>query len=232
MKDNFLAIVSHELRTPLNFITGFASILEDEIMGKLTPEQHSYLQRILEGADRLLEIITNMLTFNRLQSGKITLFPEHLEIDPFVRDLVERLRPKAHEKAIALNCDLPPDLPPVCADAESLEQVLHQLIENAIKFTPEGGCVRMQGRRDQRGMVRLEVLDTGIGIAESVIPKLFTRFFQADMSPTRQFGGTGLGLAIAKRLVELLHGEIGVESKLGKGSTFWFTVPETTGECH
>ncbi len=231
MKDNFLAIVSHELRTPLNFITGFASILEDEIMGTMTLEQHTYLQRILEGADRLLEIITNMLTFNRLQSGKVTLFPEALDIGPFVGDLVERSRPKALEKQIEFACDLAPDLPPVCADAESLERVLTQLVDNAIKFTPEGGRITVRACPFEGGRIRLEVADTGIGIAEAVIPKLFTRFFQADMSPTRQFGGTGLGLAIAKRLVELLHGDIGVESKLGKGSTFWLTLPEAHGDC-
>src|SRR5262249_41833210 len=117
MKDNFLAIVSHELRTPLNLITGFTSILDDEIIGPLNPEQHSYLRRILEGADQLLEVITNMLIFNSLQSGKIKLCPEPLDLDRFVKDLVERHQPKAREKGVTLASEVSEGLPTVCTDA-------------------------------------------------------------------------------------------------------------------
>lgn len=225
MKDNFLAIVSHELRTPLNLITGFASILEDEIMGSLTADQHLYLQRILEGADRLLEIITNMLTFNRLQSGKVALFPEALPVSTVIEGVLARAGIKADAKHVQLRMEVPEAMPDLYADAESFENALGQLVDNAIKFTPAGGQVVVRARPDGVERLRIEVIDTGIGISPSVIPKLFTRFFQVDMTPTRQFGGTGLGLAIAKRLVQLMNGDIGVESQLGKGSTFWLALP-------
>jgi PAS domain S-box-containing protein len=222
-KDEFLSVISHELRTPLNFITGFASILDDEVDGPLTPKQHLHLGKILAGSDRMLSLVNDLLDFAKLQAGKFDLSPEPTPYAPLVDDVVTSMRPLADHQGVTLVTDVQVPVPPVL-DGVRVVQVLTNLISNAVKFTGRGGTIRISATVEDGALVT-RVSDTGMGIAEADIPKLFNRFRQLDMSTTRAAGGTGLGLAISKALIEAHSGAIGVESAVGQGSTFWFRLP-------
>jgi signal transduction histidine kinase len=223
VKDEFLSVISHELRTPLNFITGFASILDDEVDGPLNPLQHLHLGKILSGADRMLHLVNDLLDFAKLQAGKFDLSPRPTVYAPLLEDVAASLRPLADHKQVAIEVDADVPGEPV-VDETRVVQVLTNLVTNAIKFTGAGGRVRLSARIEE-GTLLTEVADTGVGIAEADIPKLFSRFRQLDMSATREASGTGLGLAISKALVEAHGGTIGVRSRPGEGSTFWFRLP-------
>jgi signal transduction histidine kinase len=222
-KDEFLSVISHELRTPLNFIMGFGSILEDEIAGPLNGSQREYVGKIMNGADRMLVLVNDLLDFAKLQAGKFTLTPTRTPYAAIVDEAIATIRPLAAQKRLALDAQVAvPE--PVCLDGKRVGQVLSNLLSNAIKFTPDGGSVRVKAFVKD-GAVVTEVTDTGIGIAPEDVSKLFTRFKQLDMSATRQAGGTGLGLSIAKALVEAHGGAIAVRSAPQVGSTFSFTLP-------
>jgi hypothetical protein len=226
LKDQFLSVVSHELRTPINAITGFGSILEDEVAGPLSAEQHRYLGRLLEGADRLLTLVNDLLDMSRIQAGRFHLDLKPMVLPNIVRQVVDALRPLAEQKGLGLGVEPLQGLPVLSADAQRIEQVLTNLVANAIKFTERGhvtirACVEGQN-------LRCEVEDTGPGIAPDDQAKLFRQFGQLDTSYTRRAGGTGLGLSISKGLVEAHGGRIGVESQSGQGSCFWFTLPCAT----
>jgi signal transduction histidine kinase len=226
-KDEFLSVISHELRTPLNFITGFASILEDEVYGALTAPQQGAVRKILDGADRMLGIVDDLLDFARMQAGKFQLTVAPTAFAPLAEEVAAALRPLADGKDVAIETEVAvPDAIPL--DGRRVVQVLTNLVGNAIKFTERGGRIRI--RAAVRGArLRCEVADEGVGIAPEDLPKLFTRFSQLDMSSTREAGGTGLGLAISKSLVEAHGGTIGAESEgLGRGATFWFELPAGT----
>jgi PAS domain S-box-containing protein len=225
MKDQFLGILSHELRTPINAITGFGSILDDELAGPLAPQQHEYLRKILGGAEVLLVLVNDLLDMSRIQAGKFTLAFEPTDVRQVVADAVATLTALALQKHLELLLDLPQALPVIRADPQRVGQIITNLVSNAVKFTPEGGRIRVHGRLDLQGRLRFEVEDTGPGIAEGDVARLFQPFTQLDMSFTRQAPGTGLGLSIAKALVEAHGGTIGVRSEPGAGSTFWFTLP-------
>jgi PAS domain S-box-containing protein len=222
-KDEFLSVISHELRTPLNFITGFASILDDEVAGDLNATQHEYIGKIMNGADRMLELVNNLLDMSRIQAGKLHIEPEFTAYAPIVEEALAPLRPLSDQKRIALALDIQTD-PDLMVDARRLTQVLTNLVDNAIKFTPEGGRITVRVR-EVGGELLTEICDTGPGIAAESISKLFRPFSQVDMSSTRRVGGSGLGLTISKALVEAHGGQIGVHSQPGEGSTFWFTLP-------
>jgi signal transduction histidine kinase len=224
LKDEFISIISHELRTPVNAITGFGSILADGLGGELTAQQRHYVEKMLVGADRLLALIDDLLDFSRIRAGKFSLARRELEARSVLAESCDLLRDAASQAGIRLACDL--DGPPLRlhGDPQRLGQVLVNLLGNAIKFTPRGGTVT--ARVKTRGeMAYFEVEDTGQGIAPGDLTRLFQRFGQLDTSNTRQARGTGLGLAIVKSLVEAHGGQVGVESTLGRGSTFWFTIP-------
>lgn len=229
LKDQFISILSHELRTPINAIMGFSSILDDEVAGPLNPEQHHYLRKILAGAESLLLLVNDLLDMSRIQAGKFSLERDPMHLAPVAREVCERLGVLAEQKGLTLLNEVPSTLPKVLADSQRIGQVLSNLVGNAIKFTPAGGriwvraCVAAQA-------LRVEVVDTGMGIAPSDHAKLFRPFTQLDMSSTRQAGGTGLGLSISKVLVEAHGGKIGVDSEPGQGSTFWFTLPRPSPE--
>ncbi len=222
-KDEFLSVITHELRTPLNFIIGFSSVLEDEVIGSLNQQQHDALRKVLRGSDRMLALIDDLLAFSKLRAGKFTLVHRPVAYGGLVKEACATLAETAAQKGVTLSAEVKaPAL--ALMDDHRILQVLFNLIGNAIKFTPAGGRITVRAwERD--GEIATEVEDSGVGIASTDIPRLFTRFEQLNMSSTREAGGTGLGLAISKALVEAHGGRIGVRSRLGEGSTFWFTLP-------
>jgi signal transduction histidine kinase len=226
-KDQFLGILSHELRTPINAVTGFGSILQDELMGTLTPQQHELLAKMMTSADALLDLVNDLLEMTHIQAGRVELEARAMDFSEVAHHVSCRFGVRAQEKQLAFNLELPPDLPLVLADDLRVEQALGHLIGNAIKFTPAHGAVVVRAYAGGDRLV-CEVEDTGTGIAPELLPKLFKRFTQLDMSATRTAGGTGLGLSIAKALVEAQGGTIGVRSQPGAGSVFWFTLPLAT----
>ena len=225
MKDQFLSILSHELRTPLNAIQGFGSILEDEIAGPLSDQQHGYVRKILAGSDVLLALVNDLLDMSRIQAGKFSLATAPMDPRAAIAMVVDGLAPLAAQKHQDLSVTMPPALPPIVADEQRFGQILMNLVGNAIKFTPDDGHVRVHARVERGRELLVEVEDDGPGIAPADVAKLFERFTQLDMTRTRRAGGTGLGLSIAKALVEAHGGQLGVRTAPGRGSTFWFSLP-------
>jgi PAS domain S-box-containing protein len=224
LKDQFLGILSHELRTPLNAILGFGSILADELPGELNPAQHGYLAKMLDGADVLLSLISDLLDMSRIQAGKFQLTRSALNVGSVAREVIDRLAGLAKSKDLAVTLEVAGPLPAVDGDAQRVAQIFTNLLGNAIKFTAPGGRIGVSVRRE-KGFLRCEVADTGPGIKPADVERLFQPFSQLDMSATRVAGGTGLGLSITKALVENHGGRIGVDTEPGRGSTFWFTLP-------
>jgi signal transduction histidine kinase len=228
VKDEFLSIVSHELRTPLNFIQGFTSLLANEFAGPLTPQQRDYLDNIGQSSERMLLLVNDLLDVAALQAGKLPLEPEPCVYGPLVEEAVQNAMALAEARRLTLSTALSAPAT-LTIDPRRVGQVLANLIANAIKFTPEGGAVTVRVSRDGDD-VRTEVSDTGIGIPPEDRHRLFLPFSQLDMTATRKAGGTGLGLSISKALVEAHGGQIGVESRPGQGSTFWFTLPHQSAQ--
>jgi PAS domain S-box-containing protein len=226
-KDQFLGILSHELRTPINGIMGFASVLADGLAGELNAQQHRYLGKILDSSDTLLGLVNDLLDMSRVQAGKFALSLQTVEIAPVIRNALALLVPEAIQKGHSLINLVPTALPSLRADPVRVSQMVSNLVSNAIKFTPEGGTITVKACVDEK-VLRVEVTDTGIGVAPEHHADIFQAFTQVDMSSTRTRGGVGLGLPIVKGLAEAHGGQVGVESAgEGKGSTFWFTLPLT-----
>ena len=227
LKTQFLSNISHDLRTPLAAIITHAEILRDGLLGQLNEKQRESITGIVNGGHQLLAMIDEILTYVRGASDQVTLVRTEFSIAELVdqvRVLNQSLAAKKHITLERLNGD---DLPQVYADRDKITHVLGNLIGNAIKFTPDGGrgwiSFSRHGREEAELLV--EVGDTGRGIARSHHELVFREFAQVDASPSRPHHGTGLGLAIARRFVELHGGRIWVESELGKGSRFFFTIP-------
>lgn len=224
VKDQFLAMVSHELRTPINAITGFGSILQDEVAGPLSELQQNYLGRMLRGADLLLMLVDDLLDMSRIQAGRFSLEVGRVDCGQIAEKVVQMLQPLADQRRHAIEVEVPDETVLLVADERRIGQVLFNLLHNAIKFTPEGGRIMLRSRVEG-DFLRCEIEDTGPGIPEHDISRVFERFTQLDMSSTRPTGGAGLGLSISKALVEAHGGRIGFEPGRECGAVVWFELP-------
>jgi PAS domain S-box-containing protein len=223
-KSSFLANMSHEIRTPLNAVIGLSRLARKT---DLTEQQEDYLSKIQSSSQSLLGIINDILDFSKIEAGKLDMEHVNFKLDDVMADLAAMMQARAEDKPLDMLFRTDPDIPlDLRGDPLRLGQVLINLVVNAIKFTEEGQIlvsVKLDALQGDHAVLRFEVSDSGIGMSEEQIQILFQPFTQADVSTTRKFGGTGLGLAICRRLVELMGGDIGVESEPGEGSTFWFT---------
>jgi signal transduction histidine kinase/HAMP domain-containing protein len=229
-KDQFLSNISHELRTPLNSIIGFTDLLLTQDLGPaLSDQQRDFLDTVARNGRQLLQLINELLDLQRIAAGRMELKPEPVELAGLLEETVGSVHAQAQKHRHALVVTPPANGLRVQADRGRIRQVLLNLLSNAIKFTPDGGRISIVAgplNGADRSEVRIAVTDTGIGIAPEDQPKLFKEFSQLDASASRKYEGTGLGLALSRRLIELHGGAIGVDSEMGKGSTFWFTLPQ------
>jgi signal transduction histidine kinase len=225
LKSAFLATMSHELRTPLNSIIGFTGIILQGLAGPLVPEQTRQLGMVRESARHLLALINDVLDISKIESGQLEIRTAPFDLHDSIRRVSESVRPLAEKKEIALRVAIPKPPLPLESDQRRVEQILINLLSNAIKFTDRGEVILSLEVDQTRQVVRLLVSDTGIGIKEEDIQRLFQPFRQIDSGLQRVHEGTGLGLAICRRLTDLLGGEIEVMSTWGRGSLFTVTLP-------
>ncbi|MCP9451207.1 MAG: HAMP domain-containing histidine kinase [Nitrospira sp.] len=224
LKSTFVSVVSHELRTPMTSIKGYVENLLDGLAGALTEKQTHTLERVKHNIDRLTRMINELLDLSKIEAGRLELQLAPINIADLVEDVIENYQAAARQKSLTVRLLLSPPLPPVRADSDKLHRVLINLIHNAIKFTPEGGEIRIEVTARANDFVEVSVSDTGPGIPSNELDKIFDTFYRSQSAPV-EARGAGLGLTIAKNLVELHGGVMWVESTVGKGSRFSFTIP-------
>lgn len=230
-KDEFLSTVSHELKGPIGIMLGFASLLEEDVYGRLSGGQQECVIGMREAAESLSGLVSELLDISAIKAGTLRVYPQPSDLIEIATSAIGGLGVLAEDRALAVINAVPRDLPPVMADPHRVHQVLINLLTNAIKFTPEGGVIRVSASL-QEGHVRCEVSDSGRGIAPEDLPKLFSRFTQLEVNSLKNLRGSGLGLSICKAIVEAQGGQIGVRSEPGQGSTFWFTLPLARYSAH
>ncbi len=230
LKDDFLASMSHELRTPLNAILGMSEALLEGIYGSISEEQHYPVQAVQESGHHLLALINDILDFSRIEAGQAEIYFEQVHLPSVCQDSLQLVHEAAQKRRIKINVAIAQDVQqiakPMWADERRLKQILVNLLCNAVKFTPEGGEIGLDVVYDVAGTgVRFDVWDTGIGIAQENLPRLFQPFAQLDSSLNRHYNGTGLGLALVHRMTHMHGGSVKVESQLGVGSRFTILLP-------
>jgi signal transduction histidine kinase len=248
LKSDFLATMSHELRTPLTSIIGYSEMLASGMGGELNEEQQDFVGTIRNKGDHLLELITSLLDMSKFEQGNLVLRKELFDPARLMEEVARTVAPAAKKKGVSIKQDIASSLPSLVGDQARLRQVLQNLTDNALKFTPSGGNITLSVHGieassgngggpfdDEAGLVLMmapqrtiefSVRDTGIGIPRDEQDRVFDAFYQVDSSATREHGGTGLGLSIVKRLVEAHHGSITLESTPGEGTTFFVRLPE------
>jgi signal transduction histidine kinase/HAMP domain-containing protein len=224
---DFSAMIVHDLRSPLSTIIGIAEMMKNGLLGDLNEDQKNWTDRIKKNATGLVQLVGDFLDVSKLESGRIELTRAPTDVTDLLRNVVENFGPLARSKNIVLSCQADP-LPAVQADSRRLDQILHNLVSNALKFTGEGGSIQLHARHDQRNGIVVRVQDTGVGISPDEIANLFQKYQQSASGKTSEHKGTGLGLVISKMIVEAHGGRIWVESEEGKGTTFVFTLPIDT----
>jgi signal transduction histidine kinase len=233
LKSSFLSNISHELRTPMTSITGYAELLLDRVDGPLNEEQEKSLQKVAAHSKHLLQLINNILDVAKLESGdKIKLEPKEFDLRQLIKSVIPPFEPLIAQKGLTLSVKVDENLPFIYGDEDRIKQILINLISNAVKFTRKGSIViyAQPSDRDIKPgdsplFADICIEDTGIGIKEDDLKKIFEEFMQVDHSLRRQYEGSGIGLSLVKGLVELHHGVMWVTSKYGEGSTFCFTLP-------
>lgn len=240
LKGRFIANISHELRTPLNSILGFSNVLIEKTFGSLTDHQERYIKNINSAGKHLLELINNVLDIAKIEAGKYEMVYETFRVDDLIAEVFNIMNPFANNKSIEIDLQTGEGIELITADRVKIKQILYNLLSNAIKFTPESGKVgiKVTDGNNAEGynvspapkgeFLRFSVWDTGVGIGPEDKDRIFDEFEQVDTALSRESGGAGLGLALSKKLVELHGGKITVDSSLGKGSTFTFTIPATS----
>jgi PAS domain S-box-containing protein len=229
-KDRFLSTMSHELRTPLNAILGYDDLLGGGFAGPLNEKQKEYVRQIENSGRHLLTLINDLLDLAKVAAGATDVTLEALEPGEFIQASLSMIDVHLQRKQLVLETSIEPEVQRVRADRKRCIQILLNLLSNAVKFTPEGGRIGVRVALQDESTVRIEVTDSGVGIAADQTEKVFLEFYQAERLRDQRLGGAGIGLALARHLVELQGGEIGVESELAKGSSFWFTLPAATEE--
>jgi len=224
IRKDFVANVSHELRTPVTNIKGYAETLLD---GAIEDKEHAkdFLKIIYADAGQLAQLVDDLLDLSTIESGKVQLNCVPCNMKDIIEKVLGGLKKQLQGKNIQLNTDIAKSLPQVKADEMGIVQVLLNLIENAIKYNKEGGSITISAQ-EKNGFIQVDITDTGIGIPQENLPRLFERFYRVDKARSRQLGGTGLGLSIVKHIIQSHHGEVAVESELGQGTTFHFTLPK------
>lgn len=224
-KSEFLANMSHELRTPLNSIIGFAELIGDEKVGPVSVDQKEYLKDILASAKHLLQLINDILDFAKIETGKLAFSPEQIDLKTLIEEVKGTLCYLISDKEIKLIFNIDPHLKTIILDPIRLKQVLYNYLSNAIKFTARGGIITVRLQPENEKSFRLEVEDTGRGIPEKDLKRMFIEFEQLEQPTEKKYAGTGIGLALTRRIVNIQHGKVGVSSQVGKGSIFYAVLP-------
>jgi signal transduction histidine kinase len=224
-KSDFVANMSHELRSPLNAIIGFSEVLKEGQAGDLNVRQKEYSGEIFNSGQHLLSLINDILDLSKIEAGKMTLELEKIDVPLLLESCLSIVREKALVHDITLNTSIVEGLGQAMVDVRKFKQMVYNLLANAVKFTPDGGSILLQARRNSADQLEFSVTDNGIGIAEKDMQLLFAPFKQLDSSLARKYEGTGLGLSMVKRLAELHGGTVSARSELGKGSCFTVRIP-------
>ncbi len=226
-KSEFLANMSHELRTPLNTVIGFSELLLDKIPGKINQKQKQCLDDILASSEQLLSLINDVLDLSKVEAGELELKQKTFALNKLIESLTRTMTPILMPRKQSLDIEIEKGLPPIHADKTKIRQVLLNLLGNSVKFTPDGGKLKIEAIRKDR-WCQVSMIDNGIGMKQEEQKRIFEPFYQLDNPISRERSGTGLGLTIAKQIVEKHGGRIRVESEYGKGSRFTFTLPLAT----